>query len=120
MSERAVPPDDITPEEFFVRWVPAAIASDPARRERLGARPLVIEFELEGQGGGCFGVHLADGAVSGSVGPLGDADLRVRTDVATWRALNRGELSAPEAFLRRRVHLKGNLLLAVKLHLILG
>lgn len=120
MSERARPPDDITPEEFFVRWVPAAVAADPARRDRLGARPVEIEFALEGEGGGTFGVHLADGAVAGSVGPLATADLRVRTDVTTWRALNRGELSAPEAFLRRRVQLKGNLLLAVKLHLILG
>jgi putative sterol carrier protein len=120
VSERAVPPDDITPEEFFLRWVPTAVASDPARRERLGAKPVRIEFELEGQGGGRFGVHLEDGGVSGSVGPLDEADLRVRTDVETWRALNRGDLTAPEAFLRRRVHLKGNLLLAVKLHVILG
>lgn len=120
MTERAKPPDDITPEEFFVRLVPFAVAEDPARRERLGAKPVEIEFALEGEGGGHFGVHIADGAVAGSVGPLAEADLRVRTDVATWRALNRGELSAPEAFLKRRVHLKGNLLLAVKLHLILG
>jgi putative sterol carrier protein len=120
VTERAMPPDDITPEEFFLRWVPAAVAADPERRERLGSKPITIEFELEGEGGGCFGVHVADGAVSGSVGPVADADLRVRTDEATWRALNRGDLSAPEAFLRRRVHLKGNLLLAVKLHFILG
>jgi putative sterol carrier protein len=120
VAERAVPPEDITPEDFFVRWVPEAVAADPARRERLGQKPVDIEFELEGQGGGHFGVHIADGGVSGSVGPLADPHLRVRTDVETWRALNRGELSAPEAFLRRRVHLKGNLLLAVKLHLILG
>lgn len=120
MTERARPPEDIAPEEFFVRWVPAAVAADPSRRERLGPKPVEIEFELEGEGGGCYGVRLADGTVSGCVGPLADADLRVRTDVATWRALNRGELSAPEAFLRRRVRLQGNLLLAVKLHLILG
>jgi hypothetical protein len=31
-----MPPDDISPEEFFTRWVPQAVASDPARRERLG------------------------------------------------------------------------------------
>jgi putative sterol carrier protein len=120
VAERAVPPEDITPEEFFLRWVPAAVAADPARRERLGGKPVEIEFELEGEGGGRFGVHLADGTVSGSHGPLERADLHVRTDVATWRALNRGELSAPEAFLHRRVHLKGNLLLAVKLHFLLG
>lgn len=120
MTERAAPPEDITPEQFFARWVPDAVASDPQRRARLGDKPLRLEFELEGEGGGFFGVHIAEGLVSGSSGPLPDADLRVRLDVGTWRALNRGELSGPEAFLRRRVHLRGNLLLAVKLHLILG
>jgi putative sterol carrier protein len=65
-------------------------------------------------------VRIRDGVMHGSAGPLAEAQLRVRTDVATWRELNRGEMSAPEAFLRRRVHLHGKLLLAVKLHLILG
>jgi hypothetical protein len=120
VSERAVPPDDISPEAFFTRWVPAAIAGDPARRARLGAAPIDIEFTLEGEGGGVYGVRIRDGAVQGSVGPIDEALLRVRTDVATWRELNRGSLSAPEAFLRRRVKLEGKLFLAVKLHVILG
>ncbi len=120
MAERVAPPDDISPEEFFMRWAPAAIASDPARRARLGAAPIDIEFTLEGEGGGVYTILIRDGVMLGSVGPLAEAQLRVRTDVATWRALNRGDLSAPEAFLRRRVHLEGKLLLAVKLHVILG
>ena len=120
MSQRVAPPDDISPEEFFTRWVPEAIASDPARRERLGLAPIDLEFTLEGEGGGVCTVLIREGVMNGSVGPLAEAQLRVRTDVATWRALNRGEISAPEAFLRRRVHLHGKLLLAVKLHVILG
>ena len=120
MSERAAPPDDISPEEFFTRWLPDAIANDPARRARLGEAPIDLEFTLEGEGGGVYTVLIRDGVMYGSVGPLEEAQLCVRTDVATWRQLNRGEMSAPEAFLRRRVHLHGKLLLAVKLHLILG
>ena len=120
MSERAAPPDDISPEEFFTRWLPEAIANDPARRARLGEAPIDLEFTLEGEGGGVYTVLIRDGVMYGSVGPLEEAQLCVRTDVATWRQLNRGEMSAPEAFLRRRVHLHGKLLLAVKLHLILG
>ena len=120
MSERAAPPDDISPEEFFTRWVPEAIANDPVRRARLGEAPIDLEFTLEGEGGGVYAVRIRDGVMHGSAGPLAEAQLRVRTDVATWRELNRGEMSAPEAFLRRRVHLHGKLLLAVKLHLILG
>ena len=120
MSERAAPPDDISPEEFFTRWLPDAIANDPARRARLGEAPIDLEFTLEGEGGGVYTVLIRDGVMYGSVGPLEEAQLCVRTDVATWRQLNRCEMSAPEAFLRRRVHLHGKLLLAVKLHLILG
>jgi putative sterol carrier protein len=44
----------------------------------------------------------------------------VRVDVDTWRALNRGEISTPAALLRRRLHASGDLVLALKLHLILG
>ena len=120
MSERAAPPDDISPEEFFTRWLPDAIANDPARRARLGEAPIDLEFTLEGEGGGVYTVLIRDGVLYGSAGPLEEAQLCVRTDVATWRQLNRGAMSAPEAFLRRRVHLHGKLLLAVKLHLILG
>jgi putative sterol carrier protein len=115
-----VPPDDITPNAFFTRWVPEAVASDPTRSARLGHDPVTLEFELEGAGGGFYVLRIAGGTVTGAEGCAEEANLRIRLDVDTWRALNRGELSAPEAFLRRRVHLKGNLLLAVKLHLILG
>jgi hypothetical protein len=120
VPERVVPPHDISPEEFFTIWVPEAIAGDPARRARLGAAPIDIEFTLEGDGGGIFAVRIREGVMEGSVGAIAEAHLRVRTDVTTWRELNSGSLSAPEAFLRRRVRLEGKLFLAVKLHVILG
>jgi putative sterol carrier protein len=120
MRERAVPPDDITPEEFFTRWVPAAVVGDPERRRRLGEGDALLQFELDGDGGGCFALRIAAGEVTGASGPVERPDLRIELDVETWRALNRGELSAALAFLQRRVRLHGNLFLAVKLHLILG
>ena len=120
MSERPRPPDDISPQEFFTRWVPAQVARDSARRSRLGETCATIEFRLTGEGGGVFSVAVEQGEVRGFAGPAETRDLGVRLDVETWRELNRGTLSAPEAALRRRVHLEGNLLLAIKLHLILG
>ena len=47
-------------------------------------------------------------------------DLRVRVDIETWRSLNRGELAAPEALLRRGLTMEGDFLLGLKLHLILS
>jgi putative sterol carrier protein len=117
---RAVPPPDIAPAEFFARWLPRMVEHDDARRAQLGDTRATIVFELEGEGGGVFHVRIADGAVEGGAGEPERADLRVRVDVASWRALNAGTLSAPRALLQRRVHLSGNLLLAVKLHLIIG
>jgi putative sterol carrier protein len=117
---RAVPPADIAPAEFFGRWLPWVVAHDEPRRAQLGGTRATVAFELEGEGGGVFHVRIADGAVQGGAGEPAHADLRVRVDLASWRALNAGTLSAPRALLQRRVHLSGNLVLAVKLHLIIG
>jgi putative sterol carrier protein len=117
---RAVPPPDIAPVDFFARWLPWVVEHDAPRRAQLGGTHATLAFELEGEGGGVFYVRIANGAVCGGAGEPDHADLRVRLDVASWRALNAGTLSAPRAFLSRKVHLSGNLLLAVKLHLIIG
>ena len=120
MTERAKPPDDIAPHDFFTRWIAEAVSGDDRRRARLGDTDASIEFELTGDGGGVFAVNVSQGRVYGTAGPAEKPDLRVQVDVDTWRALNRGDLSAPEALLRRRVKLSGNLLLGLKLHVILG
>jgi len=117
---RAFPPADIAPAEFFTRWLPSVVAADAERRAQLGDTRATIVFELEGEGGGAYHVRIANGEVRGFAGEPPRADLRVRVDVASWRALNAGTLSAPRALLQRRVHLSGNLVLAVKLHLIIG
>jgi putative sterol carrier protein len=120
MAERAKPPDDIPPVEFFTKWLPEQVAKDHERRERLGDTRALLVFDLTGEQGGTFSVRIADGALAGSEGRAGPPDLEVSVDVDTWRALNRGEIGAPEALLRRRVSLSGNLMLALKLHVILG
>lgn len=118
---RATPPADITPHEFFTRWVPRAVSTDEERRRRLGDTRAVIVFDVRGPNGGTFTVRVDPGGdVSGRPGNSDRPDLRVRVDEVTWRQLNSGELSAPHALLRRRLHLEGDFLLGLKLHLILG
>jgi len=80
----------------------------------------VLAFELLGDGGGHFHLTLCEGLVTGLSGAPETSDLHIRLDVTTWRELNDGSLTAPEAFLRRRVQLSGDLRLAVKLHLLIG
>ena len=121
--ERALPPDDITPHEFFTRWVPGAVAADPSRRERLGDTKATIEFCVEGyegEGGSVFEIRIERGVVSATAGEAAEPQLRVRVALETWRALNRGDTAAPQAVLGRKLKLEGDFLLGLKLHLILG
>jgi putative sterol carrier protein len=118
--DRAKPPADIAPEAFFTQWVPQSVATDDGRRSRLADTRAVIVFALTGPGGGDFTVRIDAGVVTGEVGAAVEHQLAVRVDVATWRQLNCGEISAPEALLRRRIKLKGDFILGLKLHLILG
>jgi putative sterol carrier protein len=120
MPERAQPPDDISPLEFFTRWLPEVVAQDHERRARLGDTEAVLVFEVVGEEGGVFSLRITGGYVEGAHGDSATADLRIEVDVETWRRLNRGEISAPQAALLRRVKLSGNLVLALKLHVILG
>jgi putative sterol carrier protein len=120
MPERAVPPGEIEPLAFFTRWLPEVVAADPARQERLGDIAATLQFDLIGAGGGSFLLRVEGGAVRGARGPAEAPDLRLELDVETWRALNDGSLSAPEAFLRRRLRVEGSFWLALKLQLIIG
>ena len=113
-------PPDISPLDFFTRWIPDSVAGDHLRREKLGATVARIVFELGGAGGGLFTIEIEQGVVAGRSGDHDDADLRVRVDMITWRSLNAGEISAPEALLKRRLKLTGDFVLGLKLHLILG
>jgi putative sterol carrier protein len=120
MAERAKPPDDISPVDFFTRWLPARVAEDHERRVRLGDTEALLVFELLGESGGTYSVQVTCGVLVGSEGRVEEPDLEIRVDLETWRALNRGDIGAPEALLRRRISLSGNLMLALKLHVILG
>lgn len=118
-SPRAVPPGDISPAEFFERWIPAAVASDSDRRRRIAELDVTIQFELSGEGGGSYYLQLDAGAVRGYPGRVEAPDLTLDLSVEIWRRLNRGELNAAQAAARRMLRFKGNMYLALKVHFLL-
>ncbi|MGH0031389.1 MAG: SCP2 sterol-binding domain-containing protein [Myxococcota bacterium] len=122
LPERDKPPDDISPHAFFTSWVPQSVDADDSRRQRLGDTQARLLFELRdaAEHERHFTLHIEAGRVRGEPGAHADPDRHVQVDVLTWRALNRGDISAPKALLERKVTLHGNLVLALKLHLILG
>jgi putative sterol carrier protein len=118
--ERARPPADILPSDFFLHWVPEIVAQDTERQQKLGDTRATVVFHLTGAGGGSYTVRIESGRVEGREGAAEDPDLHVHLDVATWRRLNNGETSAPQAVLKRQLRFEGSFLLGLKLHLILA
>lgn len=118
--ERAKPPVDITPADFFLLWVPGQVANDAERRAKLAETEATVQFDLTGAGGGRFTITISRGEVQGREGSAAEPDLRVELSVDTWRRLNAGEVSAPEAILKRDMRFTGSFLLGLKLHLLLG
>lgn len=118
--ERARPPENIAPADFFLRWVPDAVAGDADRRHKLADTQATVVFDLDGPGGGAFTVRIENGVVEGTEGNAAEPDLQVHLHIDTWRALNAGNISAPEALLKRKLRFEGSFLLGLKLHLILG
>ena len=118
--DRATPPGDIQPREFFCDWAPNAVASDPERRKRLDGLDARVQFDLAGEHGGTFHLRIHAGEVQGGVGPLESPDLVLSTDVATWRELNAGAIKAPTAVMKGRLKFKGSMYLALRIHFIIG
>ena len=120
MSDRARPPDDIEPAEFFRRWAPEAVNGDPERRAKIEGLNARIQFELAGPGGGDYWLELANGTVRGDVGRVEAPELVLITDVETWRQLNAGEIKAPTAVMKGKLRFQGSMFLALKVHFIIG
>ena len=120
MSDRARPPADIAPADFFRAWAPDAVHSDPDRRKKLDGLRARIQFDLAGEGGGLYWLEIADGEVRGGEGRLDEPDLLLNTDLETWRKLNAGDIKAPTAVMKGKLRFHGSMYLALRIHFIIG
>jgi putative sterol carrier protein len=95
-TEAARPPDDITPEAFFTRWLPAQAAAAGAGAGVASGTPLTLRVRLDGEGGGAWDLRLgADGLeVTAASGDDASADVLLQHSVADWRAVVVGEPGA--------------------------
>lgn len=84
----------------------------PERRGDLRATYL---FDLEGEGGGQWTLQIGEGHCRSSEGLLHHANVRFTTRPAHWLDLQTKELGSLRALLTRRLRIKGNFRLALKL-----
>lgn len=92
MNDKRRPPEDITPETFFSRWLPDELA-------RLGSAPNIpptrVRAVLEGDGGGSFDLVFEEGRVTGGpADPAATPQVALGITVQDWRAAMVGEAGA--------------------------
>jgi pimeloyl-ACP methyl ester carboxylesterase/putative sterol carrier protein len=86
----------------------------PARFRRDAANGLTAEVELVVDDEP-FTVSIVDGDCFTREGPSAGWTTRVVADTETWLAIDEGRTNGMDAFLARRVHVRGNLDLAVRM-----
>lgn len=90
------------------------IATLPGRFRREAADGFVADYALTIDDT-CFEISISRGRCTVEEHTPSFPHTRIRTDEATWLALDEGSLSSVEAFLEGRVEVRGNLEYAVRL-----
>jgi putative sterol carrier protein len=90
------PPSEITPTDFFERWLPAEYAR--VREAAPGPVPpdAAVQVSLEGEGGGVWTLSMRGGALEAKPEAAGEPDTLIKQSVQDWRALVIGEEGAIE------------------------
>jgi putative sterol carrier protein len=89
--------------------------SERFRSERAGDLRATYAFELAGDGGGAWTVHVADGVLRVTDGADGDADVTLRASAADWMSIVEGRMDPQLAYLTNRLKVSGNIELALRL-----
>jgi len=105
MSEVQLTPDQIV--EALPRYLVA---------EKAGTTKATIQFDLSGDNGGKWWVKIADGKADSGKGDAPDpANLTLVADSGDFVKIMLGQMDGMSAFMSRKLQVKGDMGLAVKL-----
>lgn len=107
----------MTPKEFFDNKFSAKVSEDPACMQSAGVRDKKIALDIEGKDGGAW-TFTFDGEgklslASGSADPSAACIISMKDK--TFDGMLRGKVNVPMAFVMRKIKVKGEQSLAVKL-----
>ena len=120
MAQRPKPPDDITPKDFYLKWIPEQAAANPDQAAKIKDINAVIQMVLTGEGGGEFIMELAGGKLTTKEGKAASPKLTITQTVQDWRDINSGKLNPQMAFMSGKLKIAGDMSLAMKLGSIMG
>jgi len=85
------------------------------RPERAQEVRATIQYEITGEGGGCWYATIAAGACAIAEGTAPSPTLTVTMAAQDWLDLTQGRLAGQAAFLSGRLKLRGDMSLAMRL-----
>lgn len=100
------------PSEWFDRVLPETVRQHPGKVEGFAG---TLFFEITGDAGGKWTVHIQDGSVDVKTGQDGDAGFTVKMKDENFVKMMNGELSGPNAFMTGKLKFKGDVTKAMKL-----
>ncbi len=120
MSDRPTPPEDITPDDFYLKWIPEQAAANPDQSAKIKDVNTVIQIVLTGEGGGDYYMDLAGGEIKTAKGKAEAPKLTITQAIEDWREINAGRLNPQMAFMSGKIKISGDMSLAMKLGSIMG
>ena len=121
MAENPKPPEDITPDDYYLKWLPEQNeAADPAQKAKVKDINAVIQVCLTGEGGGDYYMKLDGGNFETAKGKADAPNMTITQAVADWREINAGRLNPQMAFMSGKIKVSGDMSLAMKLGSIMG
>jgi len=120
MTARPKPPENITPDDFYLKWIPDQAAANPDQTAKIKDINTVIQVVLTGEGGGDYTMELAGGKIKTSKGKADAPKLTITQSIGDWREINAGRLNPQMAFMSGKLKISGDMSLAMKLGSIMG
>ena len=106
---------DYTLDEIFQK-VEEVLNKEPGPTQGIQA---VYQYEISGEGGGTYQLHLSDGKAKVEKGEAANADCTLQMSLDDFRDLLLGNLNGTAAFMAGKLKVKGNLGLAMKMEHVL-
>ncbi|GGE15248.1 hypothetical protein GCM10011571_16010 [Marinithermofilum abyssi] len=102
-------------EEVF-QEIEKKLNEDPKPIEGMKA---VYQYDLSGEDGATYQLHLADGTAKVEKGSPAEADCTLQMDAEDFKEMLLGNLNGTAAFMSGKLKIKGNIGMAMKLENVL-
>ena len=120
MAEIPQAPADITPDDFYLKWIPEQAAANPDLLAKTSHINAFLQFIITGEGGGEYYLQVDSGRLRTFRGTFDEPRLTITQTIETWREIRTGSLNPQAAILIGKLMIKGNMALGIELADIMG